>query len=79
MKLVATALITLFATVALAEGTGTATTTTEKTTKTEKTATATAPTHEMGKEAAMDKMCEGKKGKELTKCQEDMKKAHTTH
>ena len=86
MKLMASAIVTLFATIALAQAGGSATTTTTA-------PTAPAPNHAMApstttttttasaQTAAHDdkKTCEGKKGSALRKCEAEMKKASKTH
>lgn len=75
MKLMATAIITLFATVALAEGTAAHGSAAPADTHAQATAPAAAKEAHM---EHMDKMCEGKKGAEMKKCQEEAKK-HNAH
>lgn len=72
MKLMATAIITLFATVALAEGTAA-----PKAPAAPAAPVAAAPA--AGTHAEVAKTCEGKKGADLKKCEEEAKKAHSAH
>lgn len=69
MKLMASAIVTLFAAAALANPPAPAKTTTTSTTTT--TATTTADAHADAKKA-----CEGKMGEDLKKCETEFKKTH---
>jgi hypothetical protein len=81
MKMIATALVTLFAAAALAQGTGHGTTaeTTETaapTAPSEATMTKETTTEHTTMEAKKDDTCTGKTGKAKAKCEAKMKKAH---
>lgn len=71
MKLMATAIVTLFAAAALANSPAPAAKTKTETTTTT-TATTTADTHMVD----MKKACEGKMGEDLKKCETEFKKTH---
>jgi hypothetical protein len=72
MKLMATAIVTLFAAAALATSPATAAKTKTETKTTTATAATTADTHMVD----LKKACEGKMGEDLKKCETEFKKTH---